>query len=255
MHKAPLEPDPLLRRLRELTPARVALGRVGNAPPLKAVLDFQLAHSEARDAVWHAPDWGMLERGLTELGAIPLRLQSHVQSRAQYLLRPDMGRRLHTHSRATLTAHPTRGFDVALVLADGLSAAALEQHTLHLCQIVLPQLERRGLSVAPIALVEHARVAIGDEIAEILKAQTVVVLIGERPGLSVPHSLGVYLTHHPQVGRVDSERNCISNIQLAGLSYPQAAETLLGLLEGARVLGRSGVDLKPVVGGALEGES
>ena len=93
LQKAPLEPDPLLRRLRELTPARVALGRVGNAVPLKEVLNFQLAHSEARDAVWHAPDWGMLERGLTELGAIPLRLQSQVQSRAQYLLRPDWGRR------------------------------------------------------------------------------------------------------------------------------------------------------------------
>ena len=233
-------------RLKQYTPARVGLGRVGHAPPLSATLEFQLAHAEARDAVWKSPDWAALERGIEWLGPRVLRLKSRVADRAQYLLRPDLGRRLHPESRKMLENVGSGPCDVALVLADGLSGAALDAQALELLNALLPLLEGRGYSLGPIVLVQDARVALGDEVGEVLGAQTVLVLIGERPGLSSAHSLGLYLTHHPKVGRTDADRNCISNVQAQGLSPLEAARKLLGLLEGARALGRSGVDLKPL---------
>jgi len=242
-------------RLKRYTPARVGLGRVGHAPPLEEVLEFQLAHAEARDAVWKTPDWAALERGVGALGAPVLRLKSRVADRAQYLLRPDLGRRLHPESRGRLEIGGSGPCDVALVLADGLSGAALDAQALGVLGALLPMLETRGYSLAPIVLVQDARVALGDEVGEVLNAKTVLVLIGERPGLSSADSLGLYLTHHPRVGRTDAERNCISNVQAQGIGPLEAAHKLLGLLEGARALGRSGVDLKPVEdegGGKLE---
>ena len=246
-------------RLRQYTPARVGLGRVGHAPPLLTALEFQLAHAEARDAVWKTPDWAALERGILALdtgalGGQVLRLKSRAADRAQYLLRPDLGRRLHPESRARLEDLSSGNYDVALVLADGLSGAALDAQALGLLGALLPLLESRGYSLAPMVLVQGARVALGDEVGEVLGAKTVLVLIGERPGLSSADSLGLYLTHHPKVGRTDADRNCISNVQSQGIRPLEAAQKLLGLLEGARKLGRSGVDLKPLeesVGGRL----
>ncbi len=229
--------------LKAMTPARVALGRVGHAPPLDEVLKFQLAHSEARDAVWHTLDWDALARTLE--GPV-LRVKSRVVDRAQFLLRPDGGRRLHPESRRTLEGHGQKGFDVSLILADGLSAAALEGHGAEMFSRLKRALEEKGLSVAPAVLAQQARVALGDEVGEVLEAKTVLMLIGERPGLSAADSLSLYLTHGPRVGCLDSQRNCVSNIHSSGLSYAEAVKTVSGLLEGARVLGRSGVDLKPL---------
>ena len=253
-------PQTLEHRLKQHTPARVGLGRVGHAPPLLAALEFQLAHAEARDAVWKTPDWAALERGILALdtgalGGQVLRLKSRAADRAQYLLRPDLGRRLHPESRARLENVGSGNCDVALVLADGLSGAALDAQVLSVLGALLPLLEGRGHSVAPLVLVQDARVALGDEVGEVLGAKTVIVLIGERPGLSSADSLGLYLTHTPKVGRTDAERNCISNVQAQGICALEAAKKLLSLLEGARKLGRSGVDLKPLeegMGGKLE---
>jgi len=251
-------PQSLEHRLKHYTPARVGLGRVGHAPPLLATLEFQLAHAEARDAVWKTPDWAALERAIVRLGPRVLRLRSRAADRAQYLLRPDLGRRLHPESRKLLEKVSSGNYDVALVLADGLSGAALDAQALSVLGALLPLLENRGYSVAPLVLVQDARVALGDEVGEVLGAKTVIVLIGERPGLSSADSLGLYLTQTPKVGRTDAERNCISNVQAQGIRPLEAARKLLGLLEGARALGRSGVDLKPLepleegVGGKLE---
>lgn len=225
--------------LRLATRARIGLGRAGDALPTRALLDFQLAHSRARDAVHGAVD---IDAIAAQLPLPSLRVRSRVPDRASYLRRPDLGRRVHPDDLPKLDA--ARGdFDLAFVIADGLSAAAVHAHALPLIAEVLPRLP--GLRLAPVVLAGQARVALGDEIGEALGAQLVAVLIGERPGLSVADSLGVYLTWAPRLGRVDAERNCISNIHLDGLSYAQAADTLAGLVGAARRLRQSGVALKP----------
>lgn len=227
--------------LRNATPARIGLGRTGDTLPLRPVLDLQLAHARARDAVHTALDIEALAAGAGERPVIHVR--SMARDRADYLKRPDLGRALHPESQADLQRHDAPDPDCVFIIADGLSAVAASTHALPLLARTLPLLG--GLSVGPAVIATQARVALGDAIGESLQARLSIVLIGERPGLSVADSLGVYLTYAPRVGRRDSERNCISNIHPnGGLSYPQAATKLAWLIREALNRRASGIALK-----------
>jgi ethanolamine ammonia-lyase small subunit len=230
-------------RLRSHTPARIGLARAGASLATRDHLAFQLAHARARDAVHARLDPAPLLAGLAARGLVTLSLRSAAADRRLYLLRPDLGRQLDTWSRDRLDTCP-RGHDLVFVLADGLSAGAVQRHALPLIDAALPELRRRLWRIGPVAVVEHGRVAIGDEIGAALAAALVAVLIGERPGLSAPESLGVYLTWAPAIGRVDAERNCLSNIHPAGMGYGEAAAKLVYLLSEARRRRLSGVKLK-----------
>jgi ethanolamine ammonia-lyase small subunit len=240
--------------LRSATRARVALGRAGDALPTARELEFRAAHAAARDAVHQPLDPAVVRAALdsaldgTALDsaldgtALPgrelLEVHSAAPDRATYLQRPDLGRQL-----AEGTSLPRVDADLAVVIADGLSPRAVHEHAAGLVTALLERLP--GWSVAPLVLASQARVALGDAVGEALGARAVAVLIGERPGLSSADSLGVYLTWEPRPGRVDSERNCVSNVRPPhGLSYAQAADTVAALLGAARELGASGVVLK-----------
>ena len=244
-------PDPW-HPLRGLTAARIALGRVGSSLPTRAHLQFQLAHACARDAVHHLADLDAVAAQLSAASLGNVRLATAAGDAAAFLKRPDLGRRLDDASREILQGrHASKGSDLAIVLADGLSARAVERHAALLAIALTQRLGGQGWSVAPVAIVRHGRVAIGDEIGELLEARSVVVLIGERPGLSAPDSLGAYLTWAPHVGRSDAERNCVSNIRPAGLAIPQACDKLSWRLEEARRRQGSGVALKDESPGRL----
>jgi ethanolamine ammonia-lyase small subunit len=220
--------------LRTLTPARVALGRAGHSLPTAELLRFQLDHACARDAVHQPLDPASLH--------VPhLLVRSAAPDRATYLRRPDLGRRLSEESRALLE----RGdFDAAIVIADGLSAPAVHHHAAPLLEALMPHLGAGEWRLAPITVVLQARVAVGDEIGALFKARQVVMLIGERPGLTSPDSLGIYLTWDPRPGRTDAERNCISNVRSEGITYEAAAHKLHFLMQEARRRKLSGVGLK-----------
>ncbi len=226
-------------RLRELTAARVALGRCGHSLPTRELLAFQLAHARARDAVHQALD-------VLSLAIHPaITLSSAAPDRVTYLRRPDLGRRLDPASASRLG----RGdWDAALVVADGLSATAVHRHAVAVIDALLPRLG--GWRVAPVCIFRQGRVAIGDEIGERIGARLVVVLIGERPGLSSPDSLGAYLTWAPRIGRTDAERNCVSNIRNGGLEPSLAAHRIAALMHAARNQELTGVNLKtsPLLG-------
>jgi len=239
---APGTPDPW-SALRRHTSARIALGRSGDSLPTSALLEFGLAHALARDAVHLPLDGAALAAALDAAGLAHLAVHSQATDRSVYLRRPDLGRQLTPASLAALEkAAPTTAPDLVFVIADGLSSLAVARHALPLLQASLELLP--GWSMAPVVIAEQARVALGDAIGAALGAGTVVVLIGERPGLSSPDSLGIYLTHHPRPGLSDADRNCISNVRPEGLPYETAARKLTYLLDGARRLGRSGLALK-----------
>jgi ethanolamine ammonia-lyase small subunit len=228
--------------LRRFTAARIALGRAGVSQPTAAQLAFQLAHAQARDAVHLALDAARLGRAIEEqLQLTNLALHSAADSRHVYLQRPDLGRRLDPASRARLQKGD---HDLAIVLADGLSAPAIDNNAFPFLRALLPRIAREGWTLAPLAIVEQGRVAVGDEVGEALGARAVLVMIGERPGLSSPDSMGLYLTWAPRVGLTDESRNCISNVRPAGLGHEAAAARLHYLLAQARRLGLSGVRLK-----------
>jgi ethanolamine ammonia-lyase small subunit len=238
------EPDPWAG-LARLTPARIALGRAGAAQPTRAVLDFALAHARARDAVHAALDVDQTEADVRALSAFDCRVAwSAAPERATYLARPDLGRQLAPESRQMLAAGEKGGFDLVFVVADGLSARAAQVHAPKLLETLIPSIEREGWRVAPVVVATQARVALGDEIGQIYRARAVAVIIGERPGLTAPDSLGVYLTFDPKPGRLDAERNCISNIHAGGLSYDEAAFKLAWLIREALRRGLTGVALK-----------
>ena len=247
MEKPPVDPQNPWLELRRLTPARIALGRTGTSLPTRAQLDFQFAHAQARDAV-HLPfDHAGLSAQLRERGRDSLLLHSAAIDRNSYLQRPDLGRKLSDTSAQALREHAQAnpgGVDVAIVVADGLSALAVHRHTLPFLTRLEELMSTDGWSLAPVVLVEQGRVAIGDEIGQLLGAKMVVMLIGERPGLSSPDSLGVYFTYNPKVGLTDAYRNCISNVRLEGLSYGMAAHRLLYLMREACRRQLSGVNLK-----------
>ncbi len=222
----PLDMLDIAKRLRALTPARLGLGRSGVSQVTRDVLHFQLSHAQARDAVHARLDAAALAQAIraqvSQFDSGPvLRLHSAAPDRTTYLQRPDLGRRLDEKSRSALAPNEGGEVDVAMVVADGLSALAVERHVPPLLGLLLPRLAERN--VAPVCVVEQGRVAIGDEIGEALQARLSIVLIGERPGLSSPDSLGAYITWAPRVGRTDAERVCISNIRSQGLDYEEAA--------------------------------
>ncbi|WP_079073702.1 ethanolamine ammonia-lyase subunit EutC [Streptomyces sp. Root1310] len=233
--------------LRLRTQARIGLGRAGSALPTRHRLELQAAHAAARDAV-HAPfDPDAVAARLT--GTPVIRVRSAAPDRRTYLQRPDLGRRLHSIDRAHL---PADGWDVVFVVADGLSSRAVHAHAAAVIRATA-ELLPDGTRVAPVVLAEQARVALGDDIAHAMGATAVVVLVGERPGMSAADSLGAYLTHRPVPGvTTDADRNCLSNIRPPlGLPYGTAAKKLAALLARARELGRSGVALKDDTTGAL----
>jgi ethanolamine ammonia-lyase small subunit len=238
-----------MTQLRDFTPARVELGRSGASLPTRALLEFQLAHAKARDAVHLPLAVHSLAVELKQKGISSIALSSAAPDRDEYLKRPDLGRRLSDESRERLA--PWRGeYDAAFVIADGLSALAVHRHAVPLLDLLLRDLDWR---IAQVAIVEQGRVAIGDEIGELLGSRMVVVLIGERPGLSSPDSLGAYITWQPRSGRTDAERNCVSNIRAEGLSYAAAAHKLLFLMNESRRLKLSGVQLKEGADPSLRG--
>lgn len=241
--KPPAELAPLWAKLRAATPARIGLARSGTAIATRELLAFQLAHAQALDAVAARIDVRALAAALEARGLRALPVASMAPNPRAYLARPDLGRRLDEASRAAVQAGP-KGFDIAFVLADGLSAKAVEAHAPALLDEIVAPLSREGWTIGPAAIVERGRVAIGDEIGALMGAAMVAVLIGERPGLTSPRSLGVYLTWAPQVGRNDAERNCLSNVHPDGLSYREAAGRLLYLCAEARRRKLTGVLLK-----------
>lgn len=238
--------------LRRFTFARIALGHAGGSVPTQALLEFRLAHAKARDAVFHVMDIDRLQQTLQELALPQIRVNTLAENRTTYLQRPDLGRSLHPVSRQILTAASNTGdYDIAFMIGDGLSAIAIERHAVALLAVILPALRQQKMQISPLIIAEQARVALGDEVGEALGAKLIVVIIGERPGLSSPDSVGIYLTWGPRPGRSDAERNCISNIRHQGLPITDAANKLLYLINQARRLRLSGIELKDESGSSL----
>jgi ethanolamine ammonia-lyase small subunit len=229
--------------LRQATPARIALGHAGAGLPTGAHLDFQMAHARARDAVAHALDVTLVIGTLSQLHDDVMHVATLARDHHTYLADPHSGTLLDSES-ANRAASAGSGCDVVFICADGLSAAAIELHAAPMLARVLPALSGEGWKVGPLLVATRGRVALGDDVGERLRARFAVVLIGERPGLSAPDSLGVYITYQPRVGRTNAQRNCISNIRPQGLAYDEAADKLLWILTQARVRGVTGVELK-----------
>lgn len=248
--------------LADRTMARIGRGRSGASLPTRDVLAFDLAHALARDAVHARVDRAKLADALAGLGLATVEVESEAVERQAYLRRPDAGRRLSVASAQRLAEVAPDRCDLAIMIGDGLSAAAVDAHAAALVAAFAPLARRRGLTPGPVALAEGARVALGDVVGKALRARLAVVLIGERPGLSAADSLGVYVTYDPAPGRNDAERNCISNIRPEGLPPQLAAQKLMWLVDAALGRGLTGVALKDesdailstgVAAGRLEG--
>jgi ethanolamine ammonia-lyase small subunit len=247
--KPPVPPSRSLTHLRELTPARVGLGRAGASLPTDALLGFTLDHARARDAVHAAFDVAGLIAGLRGLGLEPVEVSSQARSRRDYLRRPDLGRMLDPASRRLLEGRDKRPCELAIVIGDGLSPAAVNVHAVEQVRHLMRELTAAGIEIGATVVASGARVALGDEIGAVLSARMLAMLIGERPGLSAPDSLGAYLTFAPRIGRTDAERNCISNIHRAGLSYQEAACRIAWLVREGLARQITGVALKDESGG------
>jgi ethanolamine ammonia-lyase small subunit len=243
-HITPPSQDEPWADLRRFTAARIALARSGASLATAPLLEFRLAHARARDAVHAELDAARLCETLAPLGLPVLAVASAAEDRPRYLMRPDLGRRLAGDGAALLASHAGSGYDVAFVIADGLSARAVEAHAHPVLSLVVPCLTTEGWRIAPFVVARHGRVALGDAIAGALNAEIAAVLIGERPGLSAPDSMGAYLTFHPTAETTDADRNCISNIRPEGLAYADAAFKLGHLLRAMRARRISGVQLK-----------
>jgi len=241
--KTLVDEDPW-RSLKMFTVSRIALGRTGNAIPLKQALAIKLAHAHAKDAVFSALNKETLSTTLSSTGLPIINVTSKATNRIEYLQRPDLGRSLHQASALQLENIVKEPCDIAIVIADGLSATAVNKHGVQLLARLIPAFTSARITVAPLTIVTQARVAIADEIGFWLKCRLSLILIGERPGLSAPHSMGAYLTWAPQAGLTDESRNCISNIQDEGLSYDEAAEKIMYLVKEALRMQLTGVQLK-----------
>jgi ethanolamine ammonia-lyase small subunit len=231
-------------RLRQVTPARIALGRAGGSLPTRELLDFQHAHAAARDAVHQVFDPAALAREVAGLGRPVTHVRTRVTDRKTYLVRPDLGRKLDERDAESLERASGPGADVSLVLSDGLSALAAHRQIPLVLNALVPLLDKSGFTLAPIVIVPFGRVAVQDEVGERLGARASVILLGERPGLGSADSLGAYLVYGPRVGRTDAERNCVSNIRAGGLAPEEAAELIHYLIAQAIRRGISGVGLK-----------
>lgn len=245
-HASPVTPNPW-SRLKHYTDARIGLGRAGHSLPTEAHLTFQLDHARARDAVHQPLDIETLSTLIKARHHSVMTLHSAASDRAEYLKRPDLGRRLSDEAIQHLDQYRDthrEDCDIALIIADGLSARAIHDNIAPMLDTLLPRISEQGWKLGPITVVEQGRVAIGDPIGEKLKARMSIIMIGERPGLSSPDSLGIYFTWAPHSGRRDSERNCISNIRPAGQSYAAATDLLIYLMLEAERRQLSGVQLK-----------
>lgn len=249
--ETPAPPPLSVDALRELTPARVGLGRSGASMPTGALLAFTLDHARARDAVHTALDTPHLIEGLAGLDLEVIEVSSQARSRRDYLRRPDLGRICDADSRRALELQSIGANDLAIVIGDGLSAAAVNVHAVELVRHLAPRLAEAKISFGPAVVATGARVALGDEIGSLLGARMVAMLIGERPGLSAPDSLGAYLTFAPRIGLTDERRNCVSNIHGAGLSYAEAAFKIAWLVHEGLRRQVTGVALKDESGAAL----
>jgi len=237
----------LWQQLRQYSRARIALGHAGTSLPTRPHLEFQFAHARARDAVHHRLDAQNLHMAIAQRGHEVMLLHSAAKDRHIYLQRPDLGRRLDDASRQVLDARAAARqgeCELAFMIADGLSAIAIQENALPFLDAMLPRLAGEGWLDAPIVVVEQGRVAVGDEVGQVLRARLVVILIGERPGLTAPDSMGIYLTYQPAIGAADASRNCISNVRRDGLSYELAAHKLFYLISEARRRKLTGVALK-----------
>jgi ethanolamine ammonia-lyase small subunit len=237
------EDDVLWARLRRVTAARIGLTRAGASLATGPLLDFKLAHARARDAVHEALDEARLNVEIATFGLPVLTVASAAEDRQRYLMRPDLGRQLSPGATATLALYAGR-YDVVFVIADGLSARAVQAHGHPVLAGALLALEGEDWRIAPLVIARHGRVALGDAIAALLGANCVAVLIGERPGLTAPDSMGAYLTWQPRPETTDADRNCISNIRPEGIGYADAAFKLTHLLRSMRARRLSGVLLK-----------
>jgi len=237
----------LLEPLKEFTAARIGLGRAGTSIPIKQSLAFNLAHAHARDAVYSELDLDRLIENLKEFDLPILQLHSKAAYREQYLQRPDLGRQLNEESTELLERYKNDP-DVVIIIADGLSATAINHNSIGLLRVLIPQLQSVDIKLGPVCLVKQARVAIADDIGWALRSKLSIILIGERPGLSAADSLGVYITYQPKPGLTDESRNCISNIRPHGLSFKQAAKKIFYLVQEAFRLKISGVGLKDNLG-------
>lgn len=247
--KTPVPSSRSLKDLRDLTPARVALGRAGASMPTKALLEFTLDHARARDAVHAAFDVPALIAGLGSLGVPAVEVSSQACNRKDYLRRPDLGRTLDPASRDLLANHTGSPCRLAIVIGDGLSPSAVNAHAIELVGNLIPRLAADGIEIGVAVIASGARVALGDEIGAILGARMMVMLLGERPGLSAPDSLGAYLTFAPRPGLTDAERNCVSNIHGSGLGYDEAAFRIAWLVREGLARQITGVALKDESGG------
>jgi len=236
-------PDPW-DRLREFTAARIALGRAGGSLPTAESLKFQLHHARAIDAVFTEMARDDIAAALEAAGIDAVPVESRADTRDRYLQRPDLGRRLDAASEERLAAAADDGCDVVVAIVDGLSGSAVNNHAAPVAIGLVETLRARGLRVGPAPVVRHGRVALQDPIGVLMKAQVVVSLIGERPGLGTPDSMGAYLVYNPRAGNTDAQRNCVSNIRPEGLDYPAAIETLVWLVTTALARQVSGIELK-----------
>jgi ethanolamine ammonia-lyase small subunit len=243
-------PSRSLGDLRELTPARVGLGRAGASMPTAALLEFTLDHARARDAVHAAFDVSGLISGLDHLGLAAFNVRSRARDRKEYLARPDLGRMLDPASRQLLAGRDGGPCRLAIVIGDGLSPSAVNAHAIELVRGLMARLAGDGIEIDHAAVASAARVALGDEIGAILGTRMIVMLIGERPGLSAPASLGAYLTFAPKPGLTDEKRNCVSNIHASGLGYDEAAFKIAWLVRHGLAREITGVALKDESGGA-----
>jgi ethanolamine ammonia-lyase small subunit len=239
----------LLRDLRDLTPARVALGRAGASMPTQALLAFTLDHARARDAVHAAFDAPAIASGLGDFGLETSDVRSLARGRKDYLARPDLGRKLDPASRQKLASREAGSCELAIVIGDGLSPSAVNAHAIELVRNLKARLALDGIEIGQTVIASGARVALGDEIGAMVGARMLVMLIGERPGLSAPDSLGAYITFSPRIGLTDAERNCVSNIHAAGLGYDEAAFRIAWLVREGLARGLTGVALKDESGG------
>jgi len=229
--------------LRKFTSARIALGRVGSSLPTKEILNFGMAHAMARDAVHLSLDVDLLESQIQSIGFATIKVHSRANDRASYLLRPDWGRRLDDESTLRLEEAAKDSIDLLLVVADGLSSLAVQKHAVPMLNAIT-ELLPTSWKIGPLVIASQARVALADDIGERMKARMTILLIGERPGLSSPDSLGLYLTYQPKLACSDADRNCISNVRPEGLSYQAAAKKLMWLAQESVRLKLSGVALK-----------
>lgn len=235
------------QKLKAFTDARIALGRTGGSLPTRPSLEFQLAHAQAKDAVLKPLDVDSLKAGLTKSGLPVLEIDSQALENDLYLKRPDLGRVLSEQSKTVLQQYRTehqQPLDVVIILGDGLSARAIEENAPYFVPALIDACKEEGWQIAPLVIARGSRVALGDEVAEILQAKMLVMLIGERPGLSSPDSMGIYYTYNAFKGCHDALRNCISNVRPAGLAYPIAIQRLMALMHKSCELQLSGVQLK-----------